>query len=446
MYTFFDSDFFHFEFLRVLGTAPFEGCDIGECLEAIACIKNHDAESWFDAWVVAARKAEAVAVTAEKRGDREAARWAWIRSGNYFRAAEYMLHCTPKDARLLDTLEHSVRNFQRGFALLADPAGHGGEVLSLEVPYENGLTLPAYLFMPLREAGSKEPIPVVVNSGGFDSTQEELYFYIAAGARRRGYAVLTFDGPGQGIFHRRLDQQAGFPAQAPKGAYMRHDWEAVIRPVLDRLWEYSEENQHLHLDLDRVSIFGESMGAYFALRGAADPRIKACIAMDGFYDMWDIADSRIPPVFLKAWDRLGDRFFDRVIRSMGKVHFRTRFEFAHARFALGLPTYAQATRAFQKFSLRGDGEQGEYLADVKCPVFVTGAADWAYFPAQGNATKIYDVLSRLHPGNAKLWVAKGVGSGGLQAKVAAISSVHDKTFEWLDEVLKIDRKGEKCLP
>ncbi|QRD93196.1 Alpha/Beta hydrolase protein [Aspergillus flavus] len=367
MYTFFDSDFFHFEFLRVLGTAPFEGCEIGKCLETIACIKTPDAESWFDAW--------------------------------------------------------------RGFALLADPAGYGGEVLSLEVPYEHGLMLPAYLFMPLREAGLTEPIPVVVNSGGFDSTQEELYFYIAAGARRRGYAVLTFDGPGQGIFHRRLDQRAGFPAQAPEGAYMRHDWEAVIRPVLDRLWTYSKANQHLHLGLNRVSIFGESMGAYFALRGAGDPWIKACIAMDGFYDMWDTADSRIPPVFLKAWDRLGDRFFDRVIRSLGRVHFHTR-----------RPGH------FRSFSLRGDGEQGEYLARVQCPVFVTGAADWAYFPAQGNATKIFEVFNQLHPEMAKLWVTKGVGSGGLQAKVAAISVVHDKTFEWLDEVLIIDRKKEKSLP
>lgn len=61
MHTFFDSDFFHFEFLRVLGTAPFEGCDIGECLETIACIKTPDAESWFDAWVAAGRKAEAAA-------------------------------------------------------------------------------------------------------------------------------------------------------------------------------------------------------------------------------------------------------------------------------------------------------------------------------------------------------------------------------------------------
>lgn len=110
---------------------------------------------------------------------------------------------------------------------------------------------------------------------------------------------------------------------------------------------------------------------------------------------------------------MGDKFFNRVVRSLGKVNFRTRFEFSHARFALGLPDDAQSTRLLKKFTLRGE-DGCEYLVQVKCPVFVTGAADWAYFPAQGNATKIYDAIERLHPGKAKLWIAKGVGSGGLQ--------------------------------
>ncbi|KAK2603643.1 hypothetical protein QQS21_004224 [Conoideocrella luteorostrata] len=301
MYTFFNSQFFHFEFLHVIGTAPFEGCDIGECLEAGGSIRINDAESWF-----------------------------------------------------------------------------------------------------------------------------------APGTR--GYAVLTFDGPGQGIFLRQQDQKMEFPAGAPAGTYMRHDWEAVISKALDRLFSYAAKSPQLHLDVEKVAVFGESMGAYFALRGSADPRIKACIAMDGFYDMWDIADSRIPPVFLKAWDTMGDGFFNRVVRSLAKVDFRTRFEFAHARFALGLPDFAQSTREFKKFTLRNQ-DGSEYLVQVKCPVFVTGAADWAYFPAQGNATKIHAVMEKLHPGKSKLWIAKGVGSGGLQAKVAAISVVHNKTFEWLDEVL-----------
>ena len=66
---------------------------------------------------------------------------------------------------------------------------------------------------------------------------------------------------------------------------MRHDWETVTTKVVDCVFAYAEENSQLNLDLDRGAIFGESMGAYFALRGAIDPRIKACVATDGFYDM-----------------------------------------------------------------------------------------------------------------------------------------------------------------
>jgi len=78
--------------------------------------------------------------------------------------------------------------------------------------------------MSLRQNGSQEKIPVVINSGGFDSTHQELYFYVAAGARQRGYAVLTFDGPGQGIVLRQQDQKKGYPAKAPYDSYIRHDW------------------------------------------------------------------------------------------------------------------------------------------------------------------------------------------------------------------------------
>lgn len=180
------------------------------------------------------------------------------------------------------------------------------------------------------------------------------------------------------------------------------------------------------------------MGCYFALRGAADPRIKACVAMDGFYDMWDIADSRIPPMFQKGWNTLGDGFFNGFVKTAGKADFRSRFEFTHAMFALGKSTPADATRAFKKFKLKED-DGSEYLRKLKCPVFITGAADWAYFPPEGNATKIFEVLNKLEPGKHKLWVAKGIGSGGLQAKVAAISVVHDQAFAWLDEKLGVNR-------
>lgn len=111
MYKFFPSDFLNFEFLRVLGTAPTLGSDVGECLEAAAKIKNDDAESWYTAWTEAAEKSEELGEKALNIGDKETARWAFMRSSNYRRASELygpsvlplcvigILCCTPTEPR-----------------------------------------------------------------------------------------------------------------------------------------------------------------------------------------------------------------------------------------------------------------------------------------------------------------------------------------------------------
>lgn len=88
MYKFFASDSLNFEFLRVLGTASTLGSDVGECLEAVAKIKSDDAESWYTAWTEAAEKAEGLGEEALSTGDKETARWVFMRSSNYRRASE----------------------------------------------------------------------------------------------------------------------------------------------------------------------------------------------------------------------------------------------------------------------------------------------------------------------------------------------------------------------
>lgn len=88
MHKIFSSDFFNFEFLRVLGTAPTQGCDVAECLEAAAEIKQYDAESWYQAWSKAAKNAEALGEQALGTGDRETAQWAFMRASNYRRTSE----------------------------------------------------------------------------------------------------------------------------------------------------------------------------------------------------------------------------------------------------------------------------------------------------------------------------------------------------------------------
>ena len=243
MYLFFKSEFFNFEYTRVLTTIPFGGAELGECLDAATQIRNDDSESWNRAWYTQAEKAQALADAAAANGDKISARDGYLRASNYFRTSHYLFNDRPEspDARLLPLFDRSVANFCQATRLL-DP-----EVRQMKIPYEDGHNLPAYLFLPHPSKRPSEKLPILVTVNGADSTSEELYSLFAAAGCDRGYAVILFDGPGQGAVLRR-DKLT-----------MRPDWEVVTSRVIDHIYDLAKENPDLNLDLDRAAIAGTSM-------------------------------------------------------------------------------------------------------------------------------------------------------------------------------------------
>ncbi|KAI1776649.1 Alpha/Beta hydrolase protein [Hypoxylon cercidicola] len=429
------SEFINFEFLRLLGTAPFQGAEVGECLEAAASIRPDDPESWYNTWSGVAARAEQIGEDALRSGDREAARWAFLRASNYRRSSEFLLHRPGSlgDPRLFSAISKSVENFKKSCALLDSP------FICLEIPYgdsdEAGDALPAYLFLPT--PGSRTPgakVPVLVGTGGFDSTQEELYYFLSSGARTRGYACLTFEGPGQGIVLRRKNPQ-----------YLRPDWEVVIGAVLDTLFTESKSHPEWNLDLDRVAIAGASMGGYFALRGATDPRIQAVVSIDGTCDMGEAMHSHLPSLLVTAIDRhwVSDAIFDKLLLTLARLDFKTGWEFGHGMLTMGFDSPVKVLREMlHKYTLLCPGSDGEPLpGKIKGPVLVTAATETLYFPLEIGPQRIYDELSHLKPGEGKeLWIPDSASQGGLQAKVAALASLHAKVFGWLDGVFHMERQ------
>ncbi|KAL4965417.1 Alpha/Beta hydrolase protein [Aspergillus stella-maris] len=427
---FFKSEFFDFEFLRVIGTAPVLGAEVGECLEARSRITDGDIESWHNVWTDLAAQAEALGEEALAVKDETAARWAFLRASNYYRASEFFLHCSPSDARLRKVFRQSVANFQRGIKLL------DGERMTLSIPYED-THLPGYLFLPPVHKRLPGGTPLIIHTGGFDSIGEELYFYVASGATDRGYAVLIFDGPGQGSVLR--DQ--GLP--------FRPDWEAVISKVLDYALNAlipGPAASH-NINPDKTSIFGASMGGYLCLRGAADPRVKACVSCDGFYDMFDITRTRMPSWFIDGWISgwVTDNMFNSVVACLSKQSFQLAWEFGHSMWVYGVDSPADVMRRMQTFTLRladaGNGghdtmksTESDFLAKIQGAVLVTGAKDTMYFTPELNAERIYAKLDHLPDDKKKLWIGEGVSGGGLQAKIGAIAVKQQKMFAWLDEI------------
>jgi dipeptidyl aminopeptidase/acylaminoacyl peptidase len=178
----FDDESFSFEALRAAGYATYGGAELGEVLVACRDIADGDEQAWSTRW----------------------ARLAGASQQAFAQAAD-----------LLDIPASKVR-----------------------IPYQ-GTTLPGYFFFA---DTTGEPRPTVIYHGGYDSTLEEDYLALAAGALRRGYHVLAFDGPGQGSTVR--DQ----------GLHFRPDWEAVVTPVVDYALALP------HVDPDRIALVGTSLG------------------------------------------------------------------------------------------------------------------------------------------------------------------------------------------
>ena len=267
-----NSHFFDFETIRILGTAVYGGADAAEVMEAVGQIKSEDPVSWETAWRVQAERAEALSEEACQRGDRDAARRNFLKAASYTRASGYMYTSSlgesgelVQDSRALPVSEKVGKLFRQAVPLME------GQVHSLSIPYEE-YALPGYLYLPPEGRGipGRSKIPILLVCGGADSCQEELYFMNPAAGPGLGYAVVTFDGPGQGLMLRKY------------GLEMRPDWETVTGSVINHLASFSAAHPELDLDMECIAVSGASMGGYYALRAASDPRVRACVAIVSF--------------------------------------------------------------------------------------------------------------------------------------------------------------------
>ncbi len=428
--------FFNFESLRILSTAPYGGCDPAEFLTAIAAIKPNDPATWATAWAHAASLAESLAEEALARGDTVAARDAFLRASSYTRASGYLRINGPTleshDPRALPVARKVQSLFRCALPFFEC------EVRVVEIPYveeapvagqaPNKVSLPGYLYLPAPQHRLLDgKVPVLINTGGADSVQEELYYIHPQAGHARGYAVLTFEGPGQGIVLRE------------KGLHMRPDWEVVTGQVLDWLEQYAatlKREEGFELDLDHIAVAGASMGGYYALRAASDSRIKACVAIDPFYDMWDFGTEHVSSTLIGAWTGgwLGDGTIDRIVRMGMRLSFQLRWEVGLTSAFWGIESPARIFKEMKRYTLM-DG----FLKKVRCPVFVSGAGKSLYFDTEEHTMRVFGDFAHLGESKRRLWVPSRPEEGGLQAKVGAFGLVNMKVYSFLDDVFEIQR-------
>ena len=402
-----DSEF-AFELKRTLAAAYAGEADIGECLATASRITEGDFASWYSEWKKTADNFQAEGNKSLAGGHNVTAREAYYRTATYYRTAEFFLHGNPADPRIVETWGKSRDAFRDAIALDTVPY----EIVA--IPYEN-TTLPGY-FYKVDNSGKARPLLIVQT--GFDGCQEELHPYAIEGIKR-GYNVLTFEGPGQGEVIRV--QHLPF----------RADWENVITPVVDYAVSRAD------VDKDRIALWGISLGGYLAPRGAAyEPRIKALIADAGMYDvglnlLHGMQKAGGPAANmtedeLQEWLRSDPKEFNDAIRKAMARDTGTRWLYENGMFVFNTSSPALFWAKWMDMTMEGSADK------IRCPTLVTAGASDHFDPGAVQAKLLYNHLTC----EKELIVYSDEYGAGTHCQLGAFAQSFARKFDWLDGMMK----------
>ncbi len=347
---------FNFNLLRWLGTAPYRGADVAEMLDLAGRLAPGDFESWYAEFRALAERVategwDDESTSSATRRDRA------FRAASYYRAADFFLHGDPADPRIEQTWAAATEQFDRAIAELDPP----GERVSIQA---DGFTVPGVFY---RAGRGGAPRPTVLMFNGFDGTQEEMLHMCGFAALQRGFNVLTFEGPGQPSVVR--GQGLGF----------RHDWEAVVTPVVEYCRRVPE------IDASALGLLGVSFGGYLAPRAAAfEPRIRAVVVIDGMYDGYQSVLELLTPesrTLLDAGDADG---FDTAIRRAMADNNGLRWYIGQGLWNFRVASPYEFFQRTRPYTLDG-------LTDrITCPVLVCSTSADHFNP--GQAEKLAEAL------------------------------------------------------
>lgn len=342
--------------LFTLGAAGYGAAEYGEVATAVAGVHAGGGhyDSYYDAFRAMGLLASRFGAEALGRGNRAAARGAFLRAASYLANPLYVAIGTSHPRRQAAAYRAMNDAWVRAAGLM-EPAAE-----PVRIPYGRA-TLPGWLLRPPRLPAAARRPTIIFNNGN-DAQNIGLYVYGAAEAVALGYNALVFEGPGQGsmLFLRGI----GF----------RPDWEAVITPVVDYLVGRPD------VDPERIALVGWSQGGALAARAAAfEHRLAALVLDPGVSDF--MAAFHLPGELVSLArtdpaeaDRAWARIFARLPASV-------RFSFTKSSYPFRQPTFSALVRALEGYGTRA------YLPKITAATLVTQYQDETAFPGQGAAAR-----------------------------------------------------------
>lgn len=229
---------------------------------------------------------------AEARGHNITARDFWYRAALYYGRGQWsILRDVPEKLRLYDLCVDAYQH-------MIDLGDGSIERVQLDL---DGETVYAILHLPPNAIG---PVPCAMFFPGMDMFKEEFPNVGNNEFAKRGMAVLSVDGPGQGETRTR-------GCAVTDAKYIRAAQRAI---------DYLETRPEI--DAAKIAVTGASFGSYWGPQvAAADPRVKVCAGIMGvLYSMKPIFEQAPPSfkhnfMYMAGMEDEGE--FDRLAAGMG---------------------------------------------------------------------------------------------------------------------------------
>jgi hypothetical protein len=399
---FFKDDDFQFGVEEVLGSSYRQAADVGEVLSTVGRIRDGDADSWVTEWTATAGAVWAAGQQADTAGRPTSALAHYRRAATYYATAlNRVAHATELEpGRELDLWRRQRECWDRTVDRMPVP----GERVT--VPYED-TALPAYFFRaPDSDPQERRPL-VIVNSGG-DGATSQAWVHGGAAASERGYHWMTFDGPGQ---------QAALYEQAIP---CRPDWEAVLSPVLDAVWQRPD------VDANRIAAIGVSQAGYWITRALAfEHRLTAAVIDPGVLDLSAPWLSWLPEVMLSQLRHRQHAAFD---REMQLVELFSSATAAKLR-CRGKPYGLNGGSRFALYESVSAYRLGDEIQQITTPLLITDSDREQFWP--GQSQQLYDRL----PGPRQLLRFTSAEGASRHCEPRARAPRDTRIFDWLDSHL-----------
>ncbi|KAI8105185.1 hypothetical protein M9435_000355 [Picochlorum sp. BPE23] len=273
-----------FQVQALLGATAYGGAEPGEIFNVVNRLNSSDLlgnltqyednvldvfDIWRDSWVDLANRLVAAASNDASQLSDEAKASMLYRASQYYFISQWPF---PVSEGGLRAAENSTKAFDDYLTNLETSRGYTVEYL--DIPFSNGtvsVDLPGVFITP----DPTKKLPLVILNTGTDYPKEAIFPFGGSQSLENGYAVLIFDGPGQG----QVKRQEPYMPLVP-------DWETVIESVLSEV--KSNENVQKYVSLDDIVLWGVSLGGYLVGKACSvlpKDSLKACIVTPAVVSM-----------------------------------------------------------------------------------------------------------------------------------------------------------------